>query len=119
MQNNVFVGNVAKAPVLTVSDGVAVCRFGLIANEYAGKDKVSGEAKEKTVVLWVTAFGLTGEAIAKHVLTGDQLIVNFTIENNRYMKDGEEVHGYNFIVQNFTFGAAGKEKRELQSRGNP
>lgn len=118
MQSNLFIGNVAKAPVLTGNGETAVCRFGLISNEYAGKDKSTGEAKEKTVVVWFTAFRTKAEAIAKHVLTGDQMIVGFNIENNIYTKDGEEVYGYNFIVDTFEFGAPGKEKRDqLASRG--
>jgi len=45
-------------------------------------------------------------------MKGDQLIVGFRIENNNYEKDGEIAYGFNFIVEDFQFGAPGKEKRE-------
>jgi single-strand DNA-binding protein len=45
-------------------------------------------------------------------MKGDQLIVDYRIENNNFQKDGEDVYGYNFVVEDFTFGAPGKEKRE-------
>ena len=117
MQKNIFVGNLAKAATLTGNGDRAVTKFTLIANEYAGKDKESGEAKERDVSLQFTAFRAKAEAIAKHALKGDQLIVDYRIENNQYEKDGEVVYGYNFIVEDFSFGAPGKEKRE-QFRAN-
>lgn len=112
MQNNTFTGRVAKAPSITGSDTRAVCRFTLMENEYAGKDKESGEARERTVALPFTAFGPRAQAIAKNALKGDQLIVSYRVENNVYEKDGETVYGYNFVVEDFSFGAPGKEKRE-------
>lgn len=59
-----------------------------------------------------TAFRAKAEAIAKNAMKGDQLIVDYRIENNNFQKDGKDVYGYNFVVEDFTFGAPGKEKRE-------
>ncbi|HCP6903050.1 single-stranded DNA-binding protein [Shigella flexneri] len=112
MQKNVFVGNLAKSVVVTGSGDRAVARFTLISNEYAGKDKETGEARERSVSIQFVAFRTKAEAIARNALKGDQLIVDFRIENNTYQKDGEDVYGYNFVVEDFTFGAPGKEKRE-------
>lgn len=118
MQKNIIVGNVTKPPTLSGSGDSAVCRFLMVANEYAGKDKDTGESKEKTLAIWLTAFRSKAEAIAKHVKTGDQLIIDYALENNIYQKDGEDVYGYNFIVQEFQFGAPGKEKREQLAGGD-
>lgn len=117
MQKNVFVGNLAKSVVLSGAGDRAVARFTLITNEYAGRDKETGEVRERMVSLQFVAFRAKAEAIAKNALKGDQLIVDYRIENNTYQKDGEDVYGYNFIVEDFKFGAPGKEKREqLMSR---
>jgi single-strand DNA-binding protein len=118
MQHNTFIGNLAKAATITGSGDRAVCKFTLISNEYAGKDKDSGEARQRMVSIQFTAFRQKGEAIAQYALKGDQLIVHYRIENNRYTDkaSGEEVYGYNFIVEDFGFGAPGKEKREQLSR---
>jgi len=112
MQKNVFVGNLAKTPTITGTSERAVARFTLIANEYAGKDHETGEARERSVSIQFTAFRSKAEAIAKNGMKGDQLIVEFRIENNNYEKDGEIAYGFNFIVEDFQFGAPGKEKRE-------
>jgi single-strand DNA-binding protein len=106
-----FVGRVAAAPTSQGTGDKRVTKFTLIKNEYAGKDAQSGEAKERVVSIQFTAFRGKAEAIANHVNKGDQLIVSFRIENNRYEKDGEEIFGYNFIVDDFEFGAPGSLSR--------
>ncbi len=111
MQNNVFIGNLASAPTLSGSGDRAVAKFTLIANEYAGKDQ-AGNVREKSVAIQFTAFRAKAEAIQKHCRKGDQLIVSYRIENNNYTdKEGQEVYGYSFLLDEFTFGAPGKEKR--------
>lgn len=112
MQKNIFVGNLAKSVVVSGNGDRAVARFTLISNEYAGKDKETGEARERSVSIQFTAFRAKAEAIAKNAMKGDQLIVDYRIENNNFQKDGEDVYGFNFVVEDFTFGAPGKEKRE-------
>lgn len=113
MNNFNFAGRLGKAPVLTGSGDKAVVKFSLMRNEYAGKDAGTGEKKEKVVSIQFTAFRAKAEAIAKHCLKGDQLIVSARIENNDWKdKDEQDHYGYNFVVEDFEFGAPGKEKRE-------
>jgi len=116
MQKNIFVGNLARPVSITGSGENAVAHFTLISNEYAGKDKETGQNLERTVAIQFSAFRTKAEAIAKNVLKGDQLIVDYRLENNSYEKDGETIYGYNFIVENFAFGAPGKEKRSQFSQ---
>jgi single-strand DNA-binding protein len=117
MQKNVFVGNLAKSPVMTNTGERAVTRFTLISNEYAGKDE-EGAIRERTVSIQFTAFHKTAETIAQNAMVGDQLIVTYRVQNSHYEKDGKEVYGYDFIVLDITLGAPGKAKREhLQSSG--
>jgi hypothetical protein len=47
MQKNVFVGNLARPATVTGTGDRAVARFTLIANEYAGKDKDTGQTRER------------------------------------------------------------------------
>lgn len=112
MQKNVFVGNLARPASVTGTGDRAVARFTLIANEYAGKDKETGQARERSVAIQFTAFRAKAEAIAKNAMKGDQLIIDYRVENNDYDKNGETVYGYNFVVEDFAFGAPGKEKRD-------
>ncbi|MCF3643224.1 single-stranded DNA-binding protein [Rhizobium sp. TRM95111] len=118
MQTNVFVGNLAKAPTLSGQGDKAVARFTLISNEYAGKDRETGEVRERSVALPFTAFRGKADALARNAAKGDQIIVQYRIENNEYEKNGETVYTFNFLVEDFKFGAPGKEKRDQFSRGN-
>lgn len=117
MQANVFGGKLAKAATVSGTGNKAVTRFTLITNEYAGKDSETQEARERVVSLQFTALGAKGETIARTCCKGDQLFINYRVENNNYEKAGETIYSYNFVVESFEYGAPGREKREqLASR---
>ena len=87
-------------------------RFCLVGNDYAGRDE-EGSAREVITTLWFTAFGGLGEAIAKHALKGDQLIVHAHVRANNWTdKQGEKQYDHTFILDGFRFGAPGPAKRE-------
>lgn len=113
MQQNLFIGNLVKAPTLSGTGDRMSCRFTLIENEYAGRD-AEGNAKQRTTSLEFSAFRGKAEAIAKSAMKGDQLIIQYRIENNTYTPQGstETRYGFNFIVEGFKFGAPGAEKRQ-------
>jgi single-strand DNA-binding protein len=77
-------GRLAKAPVLTRPNGATVCKFTLIRNEYRGVDDAGVKREERKVAVPFTAFDAQAEAIAKHAMQGDQLIVRARVENNDY-----------------------------------
>jgi single-strand DNA-binding protein len=63
------------------------------------------------------AFDGLGEAIAKNVRKGDQLIVEARVRSNNWTdKEGEQHFDHSFIAQSFRFGAPGKAKREELAR---
>jgi single-strand DNA-binding protein len=106
------IGNLAKNPELSVKGDTAYTRFCLVGNDYAGKDD-DGNAREITTSLWFVAFEGLGEAIARNVRKGDQLIVMAQVRANNWTdSDGEKQYDYSYVVQSFKFGAPGKLKRE-------
>jgi single-strand DNA-binding protein len=110
------VGNLARNPELTAKGDVTYARFCLVGNDYAGRDD-SGNNREVTTALWFVAFEDLGEAIAKNVRKGDQLIVLAHVRSNNWTdKDGEKQYDYSFVVEGFKFGAPGKAKREELAR---
>lgn len=114
-----FTGRVAAAPVMTRPSGDPITKFTLIRNESRGSDDNGDKRDERVVDIQFTAFGGRGEAIAKHVMEGDQLIIEARIENNKFTKEnGTEVFGFNFVVENFEFGAPGKKKRAVLDAQN-
>jgi len=106
------IGNLARNPELVAKGDTAYTRFCLVGNDYAGKDE-EGSAREVVTSLWFVAFGALGEAIAKNVRKGDQLLVSARIRANNWTdKQGERQYDHSFIVQGFRFGAPGRAKRE-------
>ncbi|SFF31678.1 single-stranded DNA-binding protein [Paracidovorax wautersii] len=117
-----FSGRLAAAPNLQRHGDTTVCRFRLLRNEYAGKDKQSNANMERTVGINFTAFGRKAESISEHCREGDQLIVAARVEDNSFEKDGVTHYSYNFIIDEFEFGAPGALKRqqlEQQRRTEP
>jgi single-strand DNA-binding protein len=108
----IAVGNLAKDPEYAVKGDTSYTRFCLLGNDYAGKDE-QGNAREAVTSLWFVAFESLGEAIAKNVRKGDQLILQAQIRSNNWTdREGEKRYDHDFIVQNFRFGAPGRAKRE-------
>lgn len=106
------VGNLAKDPEFTAKGNSSYARFCLVGNDYAGKDE-HGNAREAVTSLWFVAFEGLGEAIAKNVRKGDQLILQAQVRANNWTdREGEKQYDHSFVVQNFRFGAPGRAKRE-------
>lgn len=107
-----FEGRAADAPELSeTGSGVKIARLRLIQNEYAGQEE-GGERRERITTIQFTAFNKTAEILARNVLKGDQLFVAARIRNNNYEAEGRAIYGFNFEVDEFTFGAPGAAKRE-------
>ena len=115
MNINIFSGRLAHAIELKKHADTDVVKFTLIHNEYAGKDN-AGASKERKVAVQFTAFGKRATALSSHANIGDQLFVNYRIENNNFEKEGETIYGYNFILEEFEFGAPGAVSRSMQDK---
>jgi single-strand DNA-binding protein len=113
----IAIGNLARNPELVAKSDTLYTRFCLVGNDYAGRDE-EGAAREVVTSVWFVAFGALGEAIAKNVRKGDQLIVQARIRANNWTdKEGDKQYDYSFVVEGFRFGAPGPQKREeLQRR---
>lgn len=107
-----FVGQLAKAVELTPNGERSRARFTLIGNEMGRKNE-EGERVERVVSAQFVAFGGLAETLAIHTQKGDQLFVEGHIGNNNWTdKEGTEHYGFNFVVDEFAFGAPGQKTRE-------
>src|SRR5690348_12242840 len=102
-----FTGRLADKPQSKTHGETIVTTFRLIRNEYAGPDR-----PERVVAIPFVMFGPRGQVLAQHSLTGDQLVIEATIRNNNYTVGDEERYGYDFVAEDFEFGAPGKLKRD-------
>jgi single-strand DNA-binding protein len=111
------IGNLARNPELVAKGDTLYTRFCLVGNDYAGRDE-EGAAREVVTSVWFVAFGALGEAIAKNLRKGDQLIAQARIRDNTWTdKQGEPRYDHSFVVEGFRFGAPGPLRREeLQRR---
>ena len=106
------VGRVAKQPEVQTKGDNTYCHLTLIGNDYAGPGK-----EPVATTLFLVAFGKTADVLAKNARKGDQLIVSGHIRNNNYRNGEETKYGLSYIVDDFTWGAPGAEKRaELAQR---
>jgi len=106
------IGNLSRNPELTAKGDLTYAKFCLVGNDYVGKDEEGG-AREVVTAIWFIAFGPLGETIARTARKGDQLIVEAQVRADTWTdKDGGRHYDYNFIVQGFRFGAAGRATRE-------
>ena len=110
MNKGYFAGRVAKAPTLRQGVSTTVCYFTLIKDEYVGKDN-NGDTLTRKVALDFTAFGGQADVLANQ-RPGDQLMIEYSIQNNEKVVNDQTVYGLQLVVQDFEFGAPGKATRE-------
>ncbi len=94
MQNNIILGRLTKDPELRVtSNGKTIALFTIAINN----------KKDDTTFLELVAFNNIAENICKYCEKGSRILVNFTIRNNNYEKDGKKYYGYKFNVNSINF----------------
>jgi single-strand DNA-binding protein len=109
-------GNLASDPEVIVKGDKSHTRFCLIGNDYAGRDE-AGNAKEIATSVYFVAFNGMGEAIARNLRKGDQLILEAHIRANNWTDDQQQRHfDHSYIVDSFKFGAKGRLSRDEQAQ---
>lgn len=86
-----LMGRLGGQPEVTFTKtGTAICKFSLATDRYTGKDE-DGKKNKETDWHSVTVFGKAAEVVGKYVDKGDQLLVEGSIQYNKYQdKDGKE-----------------------------
>lgn len=99
-----LMGNLTRDPELRVTPkGTAVCGFSLAVNREYKTD--SGEKKSETLFMECSAWGKTGEAIAKYCTKGKPLFVTGRLlqQNWEDKTDGKKRSKIVLVVDNFQF----------------
>jgi single-strand DNA-binding protein len=88
------VGNVGSDPIIsTLPSGDIVANFSIASTE-KWKDKQTGEPRERTEWIKVSAFGgLAQNVVAPYVHKGSKLYIEGDYRTSKYMKDGIEMTG--------------------------
>lgn len=94
------VGNVGSDPIIsTLPSGDVVANFSIASTE-KWKDKQSGEPRERTEWIKVSAFGgIAQNVVAPYVHKGSKLYIEGEYRTSKYMKDGVEMTGVELRVK--------------------
>lgn len=118
----ILMGNLTRDPELkAIPSGQSVCSFSLALNR-SYKD-ASGEWKEATDYVDVTAWGPLGERVAQYCQKGKQVLVNGRIQSRSWEQDGQKRSKVEVLANDVTFlgggpGAqGGNDGNDDQSQG--
>lgn len=94
----IIVGNLGKDPEVSYTQsGTAVAKFSVATSE-KWKDKNSGEMKEKTEWINITAFGRMAEICGEYLTKGRQVYLEGRIQTSSYEKDGSTRYSTEIII---------------------
>jgi single-strand DNA-binding protein len=97
-----FIGHVGKDPeIRKTQGGDPIANFSLACSE-RWRDKATGEQKEKTEWIRVTAFGNVAGIIEKYVKSGSKLYVSGKMQTRKWVnKDGVDQYTTEIVLQGF------------------
>lgn len=85
-----FIGRLGRDPELRyLPSGDAVASFSIAVGQ-SWKDKTTGEKKEKTEWVNMSAFGKLAEVIGEYLKKGSKVFVTGQFETRKYEKNGED-----------------------------
>jgi single-strand DNA-binding protein len=117
----ILLGNATRqAELRTTGGGMSVCNFGLAVNEQLGKDKATGQAREKVQFFQVTTFGKLAEICGTYVTKGKQVFVEGRIEFREDDRDGVKKIYTNIIANEVKLlGGGDRQQQGSSQRGAP
>lgn len=100
-----MVGRLTKdAELKYTGDGLAITKFNIAVDRYAGKDK----PKEASFFTW-TLFGKRAEGLTPYLLRGTQVALSGDARQNRWEKDGEKHSRIEFVANEVELLGGGKK----------
>lgn len=94
-----FIGRLGQDPEIRYTkDGKAVASFSIACSE-SWKDKQTGEKKESTEWVNISAFGKLAEIIEKYLNKGSQVYVSGKFKTDKYEKDGQTRYNTKIVAK--------------------
>lgn len=85
-----FIGRLGRDPEIRyMPDGKAIASFS-VATGQTWRDKNTGEKREKTEWVPISAFGKLAEIIGEYITKGSQVYVSGRFQTREYEKDGQK-----------------------------
>lgn len=100
----ILAGNLTRDPQLSYTpNNTAVCKFGMAINRN-WTDRNSGEKREETCFVDLTAFGRPGEIINQYMSKGRGLLVEGRLQFSQWTNpEGQKRSKLEVVVENFQF----------------
>ncbi len=112
MNKTIQMGHLVRDPEFkTTTNGNNICTFTL-ANNYEYKDY------KETLFLNCTAFGKTGETIAKFFNKGSKIIVEGRLKTESWEKEGQKRSQITMTVERFYFPESKKAEKPNENQPN-
>lgn len=121
MNRVTLVGNLGADPELRhTTNGQAVLNLRMATTESFFSKEKNGR-QERTEWHSVTIWGKRGEALARYLSKGSRLLVEGSIRNTQYDKDGEKRYRSEVVARNVILmgGGSGKPEAEYEPEGAP
>lgn len=113
----ILMGNLTRDPELkAIPSGQSVVSFSLALNR-SFKDS-SGEWKEATDFVDITAWGPLAERVAQYCQKGKQVLVNGRIQSRSWEQDGQKRSKVEVLAQDVTFLGGGPGAGGASNDGN-
>lgn len=115
-----FAGNLTRDPDLAFAGkGTAICKFSAAANRRWKSE--TGEEKEEVTFVDFTAFGKTGEAIAKYFKKGKPIIVVVRLKLDQWddKASGQKRSKLGVVVESFSFMPDGSRDAKPATQAQP
>jgi single-strand DNA-binding protein len=110
-----IIGHLAATPAVTHVGAKNTARaFYTVIRNLRWNDAETAERQERPVMIPLVSWGRQAENDGKYLKKGAHVAVEFRIENARYEKDGEEIHGFQFTVEAIEY----LDSREAAERRN-
>jgi single-strand DNA-binding protein len=109
-----FLGRLGKDPTVRyMPSGDAVANFSIAVGS-TWKDKATGDKKESTEWVNVTAFGKLAEICAEYLAKGSQVFIQGRFKTDKYDKDGQTHYSTKIIADRMQMlgGRSGGERQE-------
>lgn len=106
----ILMGNLGRDPELKYTQsGMAVCKFSIATTE-KWKDKASGEMKEDTCWVDVTAWGKLGETCAEYLKKGRKALIEGKLKLEKWEdKDGGKRSKHSVTAEQVRFVGSKQE----------
>lgn len=114
-----LMGNLTRDPELrSTPGGQSVCSFSLALNR-SYKDNSTGEWKEATDFVDVTAWAGLGERVAQYCQKGKQVLVSGRLQSSSWEQDGQKRSKVEVVANDVTFlGSGGGQSDDNTSSNN-